>query len=289
MTLKHELSAHKHNLILFLFLMVIDQVSKLCFFQSAQEFSFGPILLKGFMNHGVIFGHMADIDPLLRIIFFSTLFTLILFVGLLIKFYFLANPKFKGLNLGLTLFLAGISGNAIDRIRYGGAVDFINLNLFSANHYYFNIADVIQLAGFAILVFYLFKLNTELFREETNRTFSLIDPVYQFSYAFKFSLIAFFSSLMTGTFAYVFIKVYVQAPIASLFMTIWSTICALLIALTFFMGLILSKRNIGPILAFKRFIEELKAGKNTELKLREQDSFKDLEKISKDIHELLGK
>jgi lipoprotein signal peptidase len=264
-------------------------MTKFFFFQTAHELYLGPLTLKGFMNHGVILGHMADVDPLLRIIFFSTFFTLILFVGLLIKFYFLNSTKFKGLDLGLTLFLSGISGNAFDRIRYGGAVDFINVNIFSANHYFFNLADVVQLTGFALIVFYLFKLNTDLFREDTQRKFSLIDPTYQLSFAFKFSLIAFFASLMTGTFAYVFVKVYVQAPIAGLFMTIWSVICALLIVLTFFIGLILSKRNIGPIFAFKRYVQEIKLGKSSDFKLREQDSFKQLEEIAKDIHELCRK
>jgi len=277
MTLKNELTENKLSLFLFLVVLFVDQVSKYFFASSS------------ILNPGIIFGHLSDVDPVIRIIFFSTFFTLVLFLGIFIKFYYLGSPRFKTMTYALSVFLGGVSGNALDRIRIGRVVDFIPVPFFV---YKANLADLFQLIGFFFLNYYLFKKGSELFYEDGKRRIKLIEPNYQMSFALKFCLISFFSMLVMGTFSFVFMKVYnplFNEFLQGVFISYWLVLFALVLLLSFVFGLILSQRKIGPILALKRFVTDIKNGKESELKLRELDSFKELEEISKDIHELSRK
>jgi lipoprotein signal peptidase len=277
MVFKNELTDNLNSLLIFIAVLSLDQFSKLIFSSSS------------ILNPGIIFGHLSSVDPLIRVIFFSTFFTLILFLGIFIKFYYLSSPRFKNMTYALSVFLSGISGNAIDRIRIGRVIDFISIPMTS---YKANLADLFQLIGFVFLVYFLFKQASELFYEDGKRRIKLVDPNYQMSFAFKFCLISFFSMFTMGTFSFVFMKVY--NPTFSHFLQgVYLSYCLVLIALmlllSFVFGLILSQRKIGPILALKRFVTDIKNGKESELKLRELDSFKELEQISKDIHEISRK
>ncbi|MFZ4713982.1 MAG: signal peptidase II [Bacteriovoracaceae bacterium] len=271
---------NKLTLLLFVGVLVLDQISKMIFWKGSIH------------NSGIIFGSLSNLDPVIRIIFFSTLFTLILFIGFLLKFYFLNSPRFKLLNNGLALFLAGITGNAIDRVRLGAVIDFIPVRLPMISLYYANFSDVVQLIAFVIVIYCIFKQSDELFPEDSQRRFNLMEPKYQISFAFKFSLVSFFSMLVMGTFSYVFMKVYnplFNSYLQSVFVFFWMILGLLMTLTSFLFGLAMSARKIGPIFALKRFISEVKEGKVVELKLRELDSFKELEEISKEINELIKK
>jgi lipoprotein signal peptidase len=277
MTLKNELTENKFSLLLFFAVLGLDQISKF-YFASAS-----------ILNPGIIFGHLSSVDPLIRIIFFSTLFTLILFLGIFIKFYYLSSPRFRNMTFALSVFLAGIAGNAVDRIRMGRVIDFIAI---PSTDYKANLADFFQIISFFVLIYYLFNQGSELFYENGKRRIKLVDPNYQMSFAFKFCLISFFSMLVMGTFSFVFMKVYnplFNGFLQGVFLSYWLVLFALVLLLSFVFGLILSQRKIGPILALKRFVTDIKNGKEAELKLRELDSFKELEEISKDIHEISRK
>ena len=54
---------------------------------------------------------------------------------------------------------------------------------------------------------------------------------------------------------------------------------------SFLFGIIISHRHVGPFVAFKRFLNDFKSGKETDLRLRELDEHKVLEELSKTITE----
>lgn len=66
----------------------------------------------------------------------------IIFAGILAYIYFFKKQD----NLGILLILAGGVSNLIDRVFYGGVVDFVSLPLISV----FNLADLMICAGIGL-------------------------------------------------------------------------------------------------------------------------------------------
>lgn len=274
----------KRALGIFSALLMIDQLLK--------GFIVGKEILPVTANAGIIFGNMADADPILRTIFFSTFFILTLFVLVFIQVYFLRPQRYNPISLSLAVFGAGISGNAIDRIRLGYAIDYIQIPWSFFSQYAFNFADIVQLAGLFLTLLFLFRHNNDLWPDDNERQMNLVDKKYQIAFSVKLSLICFFSMLMMGTFSWSFFKVYLPAfdeRLQGIFIASWMVISGLLLVCTFLFGIILSGRSVGPVYALERFVRELKQGKDAHLKLREMDSFKQLEVIARDIRELIGK
>jgi signal peptidase II len=54
-------------------------------------------------------------------------------------------------------------------------------------------------------------------------------------------------------------------------------------AISFFLGLLISQRTAGPLYAFEKYVEDLLKGDQRDLKLREGDNYKHLEKIASDL------
>lgn len=282
----------KIQILLFGILLFIDQFFKWFIVQKNIVYISKWINFRPTINMGVIFGNLSNADPLVRTIFFSTFFILVLFIAVFVLVYFLRAERFRNLSLSLTIFVAGISGNAIDRIRLGHAIDFVHLPLGFLDSYIFNVADLIQLSGMALSILFLFRLNSQLWPENNAREMNLVDTRYQLGFSFKLSLMSFFSLLMMGTFAYAFLKVYLPVfdeRLQNLFLFSWFVISALILSCSFIFGIILSARSAGPIIAFERFVDQLKKGESAKLKLREMDSFKQLEIMAKDISDLINK
>lgn len=275
---------------LYSFLLLVDQIVKWVILKKEIILHSKWLEIVPTVNRGIIFGNLAGADPLIRTIFFSTFFILVLFISVFVLVYFLREMRFSKLSFSLSIFVAGISGNAIDRIFLGHAIDFMHIPLGLFEGYIFNFADVIQVFGLVLSLFFLFRLNNQLWPENNSREMNLIDPHYQLGFSFKLSLMSFFSLLMMGTFAYAFLKVYLPVfdeKLQNLFLFSWLVISLLLLSCTFIFGIILSARSVGPILAFERFVNQLKRGESASLKLREMDSFKRLENMARDINELL--
>lgn len=59
--------------------------------------------------------------------------------------------------IGAALVIGGGLGNTIDRIIYGAVADFVSLHAFNFYWYVFNVADVAIVAGFALLMYDMFR------------------------------------------------------------------------------------------------------------------------------------
>ena len=76
----------------------------------------------------------------------------IFFVLIFLMLYFIVIYKMK-FDSALSLFMAGVSGNLVDRIRLGYVIDWIPLPFPFMERLYINVADVALIIGFLLFVF----------------------------------------------------------------------------------------------------------------------------------------
>ena len=152
-------------------------------------------------NYGISLGHFSDANPLLRVVMASTLFGLItmLYVGLV--FFLWTGKELILLRLGLTLFFSGIAGNAIDRIRLGYVIDFIEVKFSFLQGAVFNFADLVQLCGIGLTIFSLFYLNQKIWHLNNLRTLKIINANSNIR-ATKLTLLVPCSHLLVGIFGH---------------------------------------------------------------------------------------
>ena len=118
------------NGLIFLFVLLIDQVTK-CVAVANKNWH---------ANTGISFGLFPRFPLWL-------LFGLVL---LMLCFMILYRIKF---NLKWSLFMAGMSGNFVDRVRFGYIVDWISLPFPIIGRLYVNIADIALIIGFICFIF----------------------------------------------------------------------------------------------------------------------------------------
>lgn len=135
------------------FVFVADQLSKywiLYVYDLPSRFSTpiaGPFSLTMVWNRGVSFGlFRADAD-LVR--WLLTLFSICVAIGLAIWVRKAHRPL---LGLGLGLVIGGAIGNAIDRIRFGAVVDFLDFQRLGFFPWVFNVADSAITVGVVFLL-----------------------------------------------------------------------------------------------------------------------------------------
>lgn len=282
----------KQNIILIFgsFLIIfLDQVSKSWASKLLTKKEFGLFQFKKFYNPGISFGQFSDGEPLVRVVFLSTFFGIILLLTTICLFYFLNKKNLFTVRYPFAFFVAGIVGNGIDRILFGKVTDFIILNFYPK--IVFNVADIFILIFGVQSIYVLIRKNHLIWFEENLRGFKIIDSKFQWSFSSKFAVLTFFSNFMMATFCYTILNIMIKdGPIKEkvlshfLYGFISLTLFFTLFGLLF--GLLVTHRSAGPIYALKRFISDLRINPDTNLKLREQDFHKDLEQIAKDIKQL---
>ena len=139
---------------IYLLLIILDQSTKIYVarvmlnnrFENIEIFSFLNITFV--RNTGISFGLFSNGGLLNR--YFFTIFALIVGLTLLI-IAFLNDDKIARFSL---LFIsAGAIGNAIDRIYFGGVIDFIDFFLYNFHWPAFNLADIFITFGVILLLF----------------------------------------------------------------------------------------------------------------------------------------
>lgn len=254
--------------------IAVDQISKNLFAE----------LISVHYNEGIIFGSFVGISPFVRISLVSSFFGII-FSLYLLSLYMISEKSVR-FKLALSLFVSGMGGNVYSKVLYGKTIDFMNVDLLGFS-IYFNIADIFQWLGF-ILCFYFLIIGKEVFwHGEERRGGFFINIKEQISYSFKLCLVSLCSSLILGVFSFTFMRtIFDQINIQNLSSSIYAYILTyILISLLFMIlvgiaGIFLSRRIVGPIFAFERFVDNMLAGKSSSLQLRKSDRFKDLERIA---------
>jgi len=135
-------------------IVVLDQLSK----QWVRAKSPQMELLPGFLdlitvppNPGAAFGLFANQTFLLIIVTVAAVLIILVFLHYL-------SPATTLSIVSIGLILGGAVGNLIDRLRFGGVTDFIDVHLQDLFHWYtFNIADAAITVGIFTLIYSLYR------------------------------------------------------------------------------------------------------------------------------------
>ena len=138
----------------FVLLIIIDQSTKIFTAQIMLNSMFESMEVLPFLNivfvrnTGISFGLFSD-GGLLNRYFFSFLSIIIGSILLVVSIF----TKDKVMKLSLLMISSGAVGNAIDRIYFGGVIDFIDFFIYNFHWPAFNLADVFITIGVILLFF----------------------------------------------------------------------------------------------------------------------------------------
>lgn len=126
-----------YGIILFLMLVLTDRLTKIWASTSGDK-DHGIIAFTYTINTGAGFSILKDMNALLAVISIIAIIAMIYF-----------RKDIPGLSA--VMILSGITGNLIDRVFYGGVIDFINLRFWPI----FNVADSLIVLG---VCFWMIKI-----------------------------------------------------------------------------------------------------------------------------------
>lgn len=274
-----------YNILLFVILTLIDQVSK----------KYAVYLSTYHLNFGIMLGLLKDSS------FFFRLTTLASFFGFIFSIYtlliYLMRTNLRLLKVGLTFLVAGIFGNVIDKIQLSASVDFIPFDIFNLV-IRFNIADIFQWIGVGIILYKVLTKDHLIWYPDDKRGQWLIFKKEQIRFAFKMTIAVFCSSIIFGIFCFSFVRAVllennIKQNVYFAHFSISYFFFSLIFGLVVFVaGVILSHKTAGPIYSFMRYIDQLLShdeGEVIEFKLREGDNYKSLEKTAQKIKSRLVK
>ena len=268
-------------ILIFISIIAFDQVSKLGS-DFVSGLTFGPITFGYLLNKGISFSLISNLSPYLRIVAVATMFGLLMIVASFILY--IAPRQLKVFKLGIVVWIAGITGNVIDRIIYGGVIDFISI----WKNWYFNFADITQLIGFGLVIFSLFKYDSTLWFPSSLRSRFTVKSGDQWILILKIFVSTIFAGMTLGVFSITYIyhgvKAFGRDELIAYSLLFFVLVFILALLLTFF-TLVFSQRVTGPILAFERYVEELTKGQNKKFKLRDADHHQALIDIANKLRE----
>jgi len=239
------------------------------------------------INKGFIFGTLQDLPASLTLVTLSSMGGFLFFIYILL--IIMLSPQLNVLKAGLGLLVGGILGNVIDRAIHGGTMDFIPLNLPYIGPIVFNPADAFQWIGAAIIAVKMLTNDDIIWYPENQRGFSLINSKEQIKFALKFAAISLCTCLVLGLFSLSYLtltlqSMHIQSKSPAIgFAISYVAITLFFTTLSFFYGLLISQRTAWPLYSFEKYVEDLLKGDQRDLKLREGDNYKHLEKIASDL------
>ncbi len=143
------------NLIsIFILLILLDQstkiyVAKIMINNNFQNIEIFPFLNITFVrNTGISFGLFSD-GGIFNRYFFTAL---AMIIGTILFIIALFNPE-KLIQISLLFISGGAIGNAIDRVYFGGVIDFIDFFIYNIHWPAFNFADIFITVGVFFLLF----------------------------------------------------------------------------------------------------------------------------------------
>ena len=142
------------TLLVIIFLVLIDQCMKISISKIMLNNSFDDIKLLPFLNivfvrnTGVSFGMFSEWGILGR--YFFSIFSIVVGSFLILLAIFSDTKLFR---ISLGLISSGALGNAIDRVYFGGVIDFIDFFIYNFHWPAFNFADIFITIGVVLLLF----------------------------------------------------------------------------------------------------------------------------------------
>jgi signal peptidase II len=142
------------TLLAIILLVLIDQcmkvfISKIMLNNSFEDMQLLPFLNIVFVrNTGVSFGMFSEWGILGR--YFFSIFSIVVGCFLILLAIFSDTKVFRS---SLALISSGALGNAIDRVYFGGVIDFIDFFIYNFHWPAFNFADIFITVGVILLLF----------------------------------------------------------------------------------------------------------------------------------------
>tara|TARA_E500000331_G_C17024985_1_gene612545 strand:- start:87 stop:587 length:501 start_codon:yes stop_codon:yes gene_type:complete len=141
------------NLVLIIFIFLIDRISKILIVSYIKESGNAEIALTTFLNlnliwnEGIAFGLLSFEEALSY-----NLVTIIISIVIIILLIML-NKAEKLSRFAILLVIGGALGNFFDRIYYSAVPDFIDFHLKSFHWFIFNVADIFISIGIICLIY----------------------------------------------------------------------------------------------------------------------------------------
>ena len=151
------------HLILALFLILVDQLTKVIFRNLSLNHGWqSTCIIQDFFyfdytfNTGAAFSFLSD-APWAQT-FFKVL-TIVALIGFYAYYVVLSNGKNYVGRIAMLLIICGAMGNLIDRFAYNGVVDFISFIFWGSPFAIFNLADSYLTIGVILIIIHLLFLD----------------------------------------------------------------------------------------------------------------------------------
>lgn len=217
-----------------------------------------------------------------------------LIILLVLILFFFQNKNIKLIKYSSCFIILSIVSSLIDRVRYKGVLKVFHLFNTKSYGVSFSWDDLGIITGIILLLIGVFRHWGELTGKSDNRKTYLIDKNFQLKQASVFALFFMILGFSLTLFAYFYFQAFYTNLTLNGDNNITTTLLTGMFFFTFiysiigfFLVIIYNHRTIGPIFAFERFIEEKFLGKKSQLKLREKDHLKHLERIADRINDLM--
>ena len=159
--MKTNLKNYLFVFVLSLIAFVIDRVSKNEILSIFEENNLEKIFINPFLdlflvfNTGISYGLLGGESSFQKWLLIIVSVSIVAFFLLWMK-----DSTSRLVNISISFITGGALGNILDRILYGGVIDFISLHAYGYYWYIFNIADVFIVFG---VILFLIKILMERF------------------------------------------------------------------------------------------------------------------------------
>lgn len=279
-------------------LLFFDQITKYWAEQYIHGINFyGPFGLVLHRNPGAMLGAFSDLPPLLRVVSLSTGGAFLFFIYFALQH--LIPVRAPILRYGMSILLGGIIGNVWDRIFQGAVTDFMIIGTIEKATPAFNVADMVQWVGYVMIVYSLIRDGSIFWPEQNFRKRIWINPSFQTKYVILALALGLGFTVIYGVFFFTYLKMTIDSlvigPAPAIekkfllpFIITFSVIALAFVMMIFILARILSHRVAGPLYAFEKYLDDLFAGKDRQLKLRSGDEFRHLEELAAKLREKFG-
>ena len=246
-------------------------------FDLTGEYSLGIFNFQIHTNSSFIFGLFKDASHFIRIVVLAVSLGIISLIS--VYFYTYLSRELSLIRWGITVMLAGIFGNGLEKLFYNHVIDYANINLYPFQSYYFNFSDALQLIGLIIVISEIFKKQEIIWFPNLRRQKILIYKDIQISIAIKILGIVLIGNLTQLVLAFALLFPRMQAGSDDLQIVFLLSFTVLNLIMIPIIGYFLLKellKCIGPIYAMERHLKN-EALDGRALKLRKTDYFESLE------------
>ncbi len=159
--MKTNLKNYLFVFVLSLITLFIDRISKNEILSIFEENNLEKIFINPFLdlflvfNTGISYGLLSGESSFQKWLLIIVSVSIVTFLLLWVK-----DSTSRLVNISISFITGGALGNILDRILYGGVIDFISLHAYGYYWYIFNIADVFIVFG---VILFLIKILMERF------------------------------------------------------------------------------------------------------------------------------